>query len=202
MNIALIGPNGAGKSTLLATLLKLQTHIIPFSFSNYAILSSKRRLPKYLRVGKHEVVRERIIDVKLKWGTAFDRSLFGEAENYLLDEVFLTKVLACAPASNSLMVSFRQEFEKLIEEIKHQEQSYVDAYIYVRPSEVRWKANISNRPSKATSGNHNLSKFLTQISCTDYFISTLVATPYTVVQDVDLDGANKVKEFLEATFKK
>lgn len=201
MNISLIGPNAAGKSTLLSAMVSLDLEVTPLSFSNFPIQKDERKHRRLSSLNTSDIIQDRMYDVMCKWGLAFNKENFVANKNYLLDEVFLTKVLRCAPITKDSVNAFLTIFKALNEKIKHIEQQYTDAYIYIRPSEERWKKNISIRPSKATSGDTYMSRFYSQIMCLEYYIASLNETPVLMLKGVNKLEIDRAKLFIESILK-
>lgn len=197
MNIAVIGPNGAGKSTLITEIVKENSLVLPFSFSNYP---RKQYETRSLRRGNDlkmdDLINTRSCDLKKKWGVAYSRSNFDPNRTFVLDEVFLTKLLRFAPTSIAFSENYFNDFRTHLSQIMLTEKSYVDAYIYVKPNMEKWLENVSRRPVKATIHDVDQVRFQTQIRCLDYYISMIENVPQITISRSDASSLNDVLEFI------
>jgi len=196
LNIAVIGPNGAGKSTLITEILKSNSLVLPFSFSNYPRNFCKEKLSQRMTSMHDQNINKRVKDLREKWGAGYARSIFDPNRMFILDEIFLTKLLSCAPTSLALSEKFYEDFKAHLFKIMSTEIAYVDAYIYIKPSLEKWLVNASRRPVKATIHDIDQVRFQTQLRCFDYYISMLVDVPHFTVNDLEQGTIKDIHRFI------
>ena len=196
MNFGLIGPNGAGKSTLLRTLLERNVQITPFSFANAPIEGSSAPKKFFIRHKEKEVITRRIEDLNMKWGKLYDRQHFSNDEKFVMDEIFLTKLLRKAPINEEVAKQFIRNFQESISNILNIELNYIDRYIFLKPNVELWGENILKRPTLATNVVNNLLRYQLQNECLDIFISEIARNNYILITDLERRNIELVTKFI------
>lgn len=157
MNLSIVGPNGAGKSFLIRDLLRANPEVSPFSIANFPQSNSGRGTFK--SVGALE---KRSKDLVSKWGSCYKRELYLENRTYLIEEGFLTKLLAICPTDEQNAKEFEMQVMEYFPKILTIETGYVDRYIFVTISMEDWLRNRKYRNDLYLRKDLNGIRFQTQ----------------------------------------
>ena len=198
MNFGLIGPNGAGKSTLLRMLIEKNAQITPFSFANAPIEGTLAPKKFFFHRKDKDVIARRIEDLNMKWGKLYEHKLFSSEKKFVMDEIFLTKLLRKAPIHEEAAESFIRKFQESISIILSIESKYIDRYIYVKPDVELWRENILKRPTLATNNVKNFIRYQLQNECLDMFVSQIARHKYILITELEHRNFEHVTNFISS----
>lgn len=157
MNISIVGPNGAGKSILIRQLVQQDIHALPFSISNFPQDYYENCISK-----SSSIVERRIQSLVGRWGTCYQKKFYPPERLYLIEEGFLTKLLAICPTTKIEARDFESQFMNFLPKIVEIESSYVDRYFSIELSFNQWLRNRDYRNDSYLQNDLGGIRFTTQ----------------------------------------